>query len=149
MVMAAGASNVALVFSAVMLVWAAGVGLWYVTHLRRRAPEAPPPTRAERRSAWRRAIMVFGLVLLAAAFFYGVNFLRFPHGDERGAVAFVAYWSAVVVLLLALLLLALVDLYLLRRAEARKRRDALTRSFRRPNLRTRDDDQRGSRDGPA
>jgi cytochrome c biogenesis protein CcdA len=132
--------GVAAVFSGAVLVGAAGLGLWLLTHppRRRAAPGAGRvAVRAERWRVRRRVVMVAGLVLVAAAFFVGVNFLPAERTSRSGAVLFVAYWGAVLVLAMGLLVLALVDMALLRRR--RSRRD--TESFvgqRAPRRRSRD-----------
>ncbi len=125
----------ATVFSGFMLVWAVGLSLWYWTHPGRLRPDADAAARrAERRRRVRRVVMLGGIVLLAGAFFVGLNVLRYPPRTREEAVTFVGFWIAVVILLLAVLILALVEVYLVRRAVSRQEREVLTAAFRRRRL---------------
>jgi len=123
----------AVAFGGVVMVGAAALGLWLWTHpVRRRVVPGSGPggIRFERWRARRRGVMVVGLVVVAAAFFFGVLLVPTGRDSQSGAVLFVTYWSVVLVLTLVLLVLAVVDMALLKRRRTRRERDALAAGFR-------------------
>jgi len=122
------------ILSGAVVVGTAGVGLWYLVHLGTGRPvhePGSPAARFSRRRTARRVVLMVGMMVLAGAFFAGVNFLPDHRTDRASAALFVSYWSAVLLVALVLMILALVDIYVGWRFHRQRERDALVRSFRR------------------